>query len=203
MRTFVVVSLVFVAGCSLVWNMDPYEDGAGVAPDALEAGASSGAKAGTGDASSTSSSGGSSSGASSGEPTGFPDVDASRLDAATSSGADAGSIDAGGPCQWPEDEPNNRAQDATEIVAGKTCGDITSSTDADWFWVDVMNGPKPITITIESNTEFDVYYPPPAGGGGYADTPGTRTINLPTGENFIIFHPIGAGLPRKYSIVWQ
>lgn len=120
-------ALVFTAGCSLVFDMDPYDPRAAgrATPDG-----------GGGEASSSgASSGGSSSGTIS--PQGDSGVDGS---------------DATIPCKS-ESEPNDTQSQASAIAPGKNCGAVSTAGDIDNWSV---TGPAKLVIVIPSGIQFNV-----------------------------------------------
>lgn len=191
MRWLGVVALVSVAGCSLVWDMDPYEggasasalDGGGASSGSLEGGASSsGGSSGT----TTSSSGGSSSGAPS---EGF-EVDASTFDASSFPIADAGSDASSPPTTCNDQEPNNMEADAIEVVSGSVCGRV-SGTDVDWYYADAISR-EVIGVEFGANVNVVVHYA--NGTQGSSSTPGGYYVRLEPGENTIVFKSTNGSL---------
>lgn len=184
MRRIGAIALVLVTGCSLVWNMDPYErDGNASADRDGEASTSS----------SSTSSGGSS--GDSGASSGFDAGSAIPLEAGSSS-PDA-SLDASGPCR-DELEPNDSVGGAMEPVSGKTCGSISTEDDEDWFYVDA---PAATTITIDLGVDVRVLVSFGNGDTGWSQTPGTKTVTLSPGDNVIEFEAAGSQAGGKYVLV--
>lgn len=197
MRRIGPVALVLVTGCSLVWNMDPYEGGA--SGKERDGAASSSGRA----TSSSSSGGGSSSGSVSSTSSGgttsgsidFDAGDAAPLEPGTN-GFDA-SFDSGAPCA-DEDETNDTPSFATAPAKGTTtCGVIDRPADRDYFYIDAP-APKTIFIDLGVNVRVIVYYSD--GTAAWSQTPGMKPVNLPMGGNMVRFEAAASQAGGSYTL---
>lgn len=203
MRVLGAFALVFVVGCSLVWDMDPYDTNSNDATKANDGGSSSsgdgsnGASTSSGAPSSTSSGG--SSGTSSGETLG--EGDASTFEAGTLPIDGGGGSDAATePTCTFETEPNNTDFDAEEITtAKKTCGKVSPSDPKDYLYIDVTV-PEVIAIEFGPYVRLDVTYGDGTTKG--SQSPGGYYVTLKPGENTFKFSSVGASM-GAYAIYRQ
>jgi len=201
MRAYGAFALVFVAGCSLVWDMDPYDTNtnANDATSANDGGASSSGASTSSGATTSTSSGGSSSGGSSGETLG--DGDASTFEAGTVPVTDAGSDASTAPptCTF-EVEPNDFDSQAEEITtAKKTCGKVGPGDTHDYLFIYTAI-PELIAIEFGPYVRLDVTYGDDTTKG--SSTPGGYYVTLKPGENTMKFTSTGPSM-GAYAIYRQ